>query len=256
MYPILVEIGSLKLYTYGLFLALGFITAIWFTKRNARFYGISDQTVSDLFFTILVAAIVGARLLYVGINFDAYRGNLLEMFKIWNGGLVFFGGFISAFFAAFVFLKMRKMDIWKTADILAPGLALGHAVGRFGCFFAGCCYGKTCDLPIAVRFSHPESLAPLNVLLHPTQLYMVGTNFFIFLMLLAIQKRKRFDGMVFLSYLMLYSVFRAVVEYFRGDFRGDFIFEFLSLSQGIGLVVSCVALGFMVVKLRKLHGAD
>lgn len=254
MYPILVEIGSLKLYTYGLFLALGFITAIWFTKRNARFYGVSDQTVSDLFFTILVAAIIGARLLYVGINFNAYRNNPVEIFKIWNGGLVFFGGFIAAFFAAFAFLKIQKMEIWKTADILAPGLALGHAVGRFGCLFAGCCYGKTCDLPIAVRFSHPESLAPLNVLLHPTQFYMVGTNFILFLILLAVQKRKRFDGMVFLSYLMLYSAFRAVVEYFRGDFRGDFIFEFLSLSQGIGLVVSCVALGFMIVKIRKRHG--
>ncbi|HCY85083.1 MAG TPA: prolipoprotein diacylglyceryl transferase [Desulfobacteraceae bacterium] len=254
MYPILLEIGSLKLYTYGLFLALGFITAIWFTKRNARFYGISDQTISDLFFTILVSAIVGARLLYVGINFDAYKGNILEMFKIWNGGLVFFGGFIAAFFAAFAFLKIRKMDIWKTADILAPGLALGHAVGRFGCLFAGCCYGKTCDLPIAIRFTHPESLAPLNVLLHPTQLYMVGTNFLIFLILLAVQKRKRFDGMVFLSYIMLYSAFRAVVEHFRGDFRGDFFFEFISLSQGIGLVVSFVALVFLIVKLGKRHG--
>ncbi len=254
MYPILLDLGRVKLYTYGLFLALGFITAIWFTKRNARFYGMSDRTVSDLFFTILVSAIVGARLLYVVINFDAYKDNLLEIFRIWNGGLVFFGGFLFATLAAVVFLKISKMDIWKTADILAPGLALGHAVGRFGCLFAGCCYGKVCDLPFAISFSHPQSLAPLNVLLHPTQLYMVLSNFILFFVLLAIQKRKRFDGMVFLSYVMLYSVFRAVIEYFRGDFRGDFFFEFLSLSQGIGLVVSCLALGFMI--LRSHHATD
>ena len=256
MYPILLDLGRVKLYTYGLFLALGFITAIWFTKRNARFYGISDRTVSDIFFIILVSAIAGARLLYVVINFDAYKGNLLDIFRIWEGGLVFFGGFLFATLAAVVFVKIRKMDIWKTADILAPGLALGHAVGRFGCLFAGCCYGKTCDLPFAISFSHPQSLAPQNVLLHPTQLYMVISNFILFLVLLAIQKRKRFDGMVFLSYVMLYSVFRAVIEYFRGDFRGDFFFEFLSLSQGIGLVVSCLALGFMIIRSRFAHGTD
>ncbi len=256
MYPILLDLGRVKLYTYGLFLALGFITAIWFTKRNARFYGMSDRTVSDIFFTVLLSAIVGARLLYVAINFDAYKDNLLDIFRIWEGGLVFFGGFLFATLAAVVFLKIRHMDIWKTADILAPGLALGHAVGRFGCLFAGCCYGKTCDLPFAISFSHPQSLAPLNVLLHPTQLYMVMSNFILFLVLLAIQKRKRFDGMVFLSYVMLYSVFRAVIEYFRGDFRGDFFFEFLSLSQGIGLMVSCLALGFMIIRLRSVHGTD
>ncbi len=250
MYPILLEIGSLKLYTYGFFMALGFITAIWFTKRNARFYGISHQTVSDLFFTILVAAILGARLLYVIINPDVYKDNFLDVFKIWNGGLVFFGGFLLASLAAVLFCRMKGLELWKTADVLAPGLALGHSVGRFGCLFAGCCYGRTCDLPFAITFTNPAGLAPLHSALHPTQLYMVGTNFFLFLILLAVQKRKRFNGMVFLSYVMLYSLFRAVVEYFRGDFRRDFIFDSLSLSQGIGLVVSCLALVFMIIKFR------
>ncbi len=250
MYPILFELGSLKLYTYGLFLALGFMTAIWFTKRNARFYGISHDTVSDLFFTILLSAIVGARLLYVAINWHDYQHNFIEIFKIWNGGLVFFGGFLASVVVAVAFCRMRGLEVWKTADVLAPGLALGHAVGRFGCLFAGCCYGKTCDLPIAVTFTHPESLAPLYTAIHPTQLYMVGTNLVLFFILLAIQKRKRFTGMVFLSYVMLYSLFRAVVEFFRGDFRGDFFFEFISMSQGIGLMVSSLALGLMLIKLR------
>lgn len=250
MYPILLEIGSLKLYSYGLFLALGFITAIWFTKQNARFYGISNQTVSDLFFAILVAAILGARVLYVIINLDDYKDNFLDVFKIWNGGLVFFGGFIAASLVAVFFCRIKKLEIWKTADILAPGLALGHSIGRFGCLFAGCCYGRTCDLPFAITFTNPTSLAPLNMALHPTQLYMVGTNFILFIILLAIQKRKRFNGMVFLSYVMLYSVFRAVVECFRGDFRGDFIFGFISPSQGIGLAISCLALVFMIIRFR------
>lgn len=256
MHPILLDLGRIQLYTYGLFLALGFLTAVWFSKRNARFYNISDQIVSDIFFTILISSIIGARLLYVGINYKAYTHNFLDAFKIWNGGLVFFGGFLAATLASVLFLKIKKMPIWRTADILAPGMALGHAVGRFGCLAAGCCYGKTCDLPFAISFSHAQSLAPLNVLLHPTQIYMVLSNFLLFLILMVLQKRKKFHGMVFLSYVMFYSIFRAVIEFFRGDFRGDFFFEFLSLSQGIGLVVSCLAFVIMIIKLKTEHGSD
>lgn len=255
MHPILLQVGSLKLYTYGFFVALGFIIAIWFTKRNARFYGVPDQMVSDLFLTVLISALAGARILYVLINIDAYRDNVLDIFKIWNGGLVFFGGFIGGALGAIIFLRIKKMDIWKTADVISPGLALGHSVGRFGCLFAGCCYGKSCSLPIAITFTNPDSLAPLNIPLHPTQLYMIASNFVLFLILLAIQRRKRFNGMVFLSYIMLYSVFRSIIEFFRGDFRGNFFFDFLSLSQGIGLLVSCIALIFMIIKLRTRHGS-
>jgi len=253
MHPILLQVGSLKLYTYGLFVALGFITAIWFTKRNAKFYGVPDQIVSDLFFTVLISALAGARILYVLINLNAYKDNFFDVFKIWNGGLVFFGGFLGGALGAIIFLKIKKMDIWKTADVIAPGLALGHSVGRFGCLFAGCCYGKPSDLSIALTFTNPDSLAPLNVPLQPTQLYMIASNFILFLILLAIQRRKSFNGMVFLSYIMLYSLFRSIIEFFRGDFRGNFIFDFLSLSQGIGLLVSCVALIFMIIKLRARH---
>lgn len=253
MHPILLQVGSLKLYTYGFFVALGFIIAIWFTKRNAKFYGVPDQMVSDLFLTVLISAIAGARLLYVLINIDAYRDNFLDIFKIWNGGLVFFGGFIGGVLGAIIFLRIKKMEIWKTADVLSPGLALGHSVGRFGCLFAGCCYGKSCSLPIALTFTNPDSLAPLNIPLHPTQLYMIASNFLLFLILLAIQRRKRFNGMVFLSYVMLYSLFRSIIEFFRGDFRGNFFFDFLSLSQGIGFLVSSIALIFMIIKLRSRH---
>ncbi len=255
MHPILFQAGSLKLYTYGLFVALGFITAIWFTKRNAKAYTISDEMVSDLFFTVLISALVGARVLYILINLDAYTNNFLDIFKIWNGGLVFFGGFLGATLAAIIFLRIKRMPIWKTADMIAPGLALGHSVGRIGCFFAGCCYGKACSLPIAITFTNPDSLAPLHVALHPTQIYMITSNFILFLILMAIQRRKRFNGMVFLSYVMLYSLFRSFIEFFRGDFRGNFFFDFLSLSQGIGLTVSCVALAFMIIKVRSSHGS-
>jgi len=254
MHPILLDLGRFKLYTYGFFLALGFLTAVWFSKRNAKFYDIQDQVISDVFFVILLSSIAGARILYVLINFDDYQNNLLEIFKIWNGGLVFFGGFIGSIGATIVFLKVKKIPILKTADIIAPGIALGHAIGRLGCFSAGCCYGKQCDLPFAIKFTNPDSLAPLNVYLHPTQIYMVFSNFILFLILMWLQKRKKFNGMIFLYYVMLYSVFRSAIEFFRGDFRGDFFFEFLSMSQGIGLIVFCLALALVIKLTRSVNG--
>jgi len=255
MYPVLFHMGRFNLYTYGLFVALGFMTLIFVSQKYAGSVGISSETLSDIFFVILVSALVGARLMYVTINFEAYRDNFLDILKVWNGGLVFFGGFLSAVPAVAVYLTVRGLNIWKTADILSPGMALGHAVGRLGCFFAGCCYGKECDLPIAVRFTNPESLAPLNVNLHPTQIYEVISNFILFLILVWLMKRKKKDGMVFLIYIILYSLFRGIIEFFRGDFRGDFFFNFISLSQGIGFLVSMTAFIILFIRLRSSHDA-
>jgi phosphatidylglycerol:prolipoprotein diacylglycerol transferase len=246
MHPILVHFGSFTLYTYGFFLAMGFLAAIWFSKRNARFYDLKPDDISDLFFVILISGIVGARLLYVIINFDDFKASPLDIFKLWNGGLVFFGGFMGAVAASIVTLRIKKLPFFKTADTIAPGVALGHGIGRLGCFFAGCCYGRQCDLPIAVQFSHPDSLAPLHVPLHPTQIYMVAANLILFFILIFIQRRKRFHGMIFLSYIILYSVFRFIIEFFRGDFRGDFFLEFLSVSQGIGILAIVIAVAAMV----------
>lgn len=253
MYPILLDIGKINLYSYGLFIGLGFMTAVWVSRKIAGPHGISAPEITDIFFVIMMSALLGARLLYVLINFNSYKSNLIDIFKIWNGGLVFFGGFCMAVVVTAIYLKIKKLNIWKVADIIAPGVALGHAVGRIGCFFAGCCYGKTCELPFAVRFSHPETLAPLGVYLHPTQIYSVFSNLMLFLILLWIQKKKRFNGMVFLCYIMLYSLFRSIIEFYRGDFRGDFFFEFISMSQGIGLFVSLISLMLLIRLSRVSH---
>ncbi len=254
MHPILLDFGSFSLYTYGLFVALGFMTAIFISQKMATPHNIKHETISDIFFIVLVSALIGARALYVIISFDAYKNNLLDIFKIWNGGLVFFGGFIFSVIITAAYLKYRELNIWLTADVLAPGVAIGHAVGRIGCLFAGCCYGETCDLPFAIKFTDPQSLAPLNVDLHPTQVYMVLSNLVLFFILLWLNKKKRFNGMIFLSYIMLYSLFRFVIEFFRGDFRGDFIYEFISLSQGIGLLVSLMAFVLILILSKRANG--
>jgi len=255
MHPILINIGSFNLYTYGLFMALGFLTAMQVSKINAKPHGISAEIITDIFFVILISALVGSRLLYVIINFNSYKDNLLSVFHIWNGGLVFFGGFIAAVAACAIYFKKKNLKIFQTADIIAPGIALGHAVGRIGCLFAGCCYGKVCDLPIAIKFTNSDSLAPLNVFLHPTQIYSMISNLIIFFTLLWLQKRKKFDGMVFLIYIILYSLFRSIIEFFSGDFRGDFIFDFISMSQGIGFMVSLIAFVILIKLSRSSHGS-
>lgn len=133
---------------------------------------------------------------------------------------------------------------------MAPSLAIGHSIGRLGCFFAGCCYGKACDLPWAVTFTNPDSLAPIGVPLHPTQLYSALTNLFIFIFLCFFRGRKKFDGQLFWIYVLLYGVARSILEIFRGDFRGEPVFGILSVSQTIG----CIMAVFAVVMLIYLRG--
>ncbi len=262
MYPILFKIGNITLYTYGLFVGLGFLTAVWYAGRQARKNKIPPEIITDLFFVILLSSLAGARLFYVLLNFSMFKPDLLSIFKIWKGGLVFYGGFVCALGAAVIFARIKNLPLWKTADIIAPAIALGHAVGRMGCFFAGCCYGRQCDLPWAVTFHNPDSLAPLNVQLHPTQLYSVLSNLLIFLILLLLDKgimlKKgpgeqkvpgHFPGMIFWVYIFLYGIFRSFLEMFRGDDRGHFLVDFLSVSQGIGIFMSFFAL-FMLVYLK------
>ncbi len=244
-------IGSFNLYTYGLFVALGFFTAMQVSKINAKPHDISAETITDIFFVIFASALVGSRLLYVLINFSEYKNNLIGIFQIWNGGLVFFGGFVAVCAACLIYFKKKNLPILKTADIISPGIAVGHAIGRIGCLFAGCCYGKVCEWPIAIKFTNSDSLAPLHVFLHPTQIYSIISNLAVFLALLWLQKRKKkFDGRVFLIYIILYSLLRSIIEFFRGDFRGDFIFDFISMSQGIGFMVSLTAF-VLLIKLSK-----
>jgi len=248
LHPILLKIGSITLYTYGLFVALGFMTAIWFASRRAKARGaaIQHDEITDLFLVILISSLVGARLLYVIQNFSLFSDHPLDMFKIWNGGLVFYGGFILALVAAMVYVKYKKFDLWPTADLLAPAIALGHAVGRLGCLFAGCCYGKTCDLPWAITFSDPDSLAPLGIPLHPTQLYAVFSNLIIFGLLLAMDKKSAFSGRLFWLYILFYGIFRSLIEFFRGDERGEFVLHVISPSQIIGGVMALVAVGMLL----------
>lgn len=249
MHPILFKIGKISLYTYGLFVALGFLSALGVAQHEAKRKGEAPNLVMDLGFYMLIAAIVGARLFFLAVEPEVITESLFAVFQIWNGGLVFYGGFIGALITAIIYLRRKRIPFFRVADIFSPGLALGHAVGRIGCFFAGCCYGKQCELPWAVVFNDKLSLAPIGDHLHPTQLYSVAGNLLVFGFLWIFRKRTKHEGQLFWLYVLSYGLVRAFLEIFRGDPRG-FLFGGVSVSQGIGVVLA-VAASLMLLRMRK-----
>jgi len=240
MYPILLKFGPLKIYSYGFSLALGFFLALKLVIFQARRVNIEKKTVYDLAFYILFSALLGARVLHVIFNLSGYITHPLSIFYFWEGGLFFHGGLFTATIVAIIFLKKKKLNFRQFADLLAPALALGYVFGRIGCFFAGCCYGKETNLPWGVTFIHPQSLAPLNITLHPAQLYSAVTNFLLFLYLWWRKNKFFYPGEIFRQYLIGYSGTRFILEFFRADERG--IIFGLPFTQVLSLIIFLVVL--------------
>ena len=255
MFPVLVKIGPLTIHTYGFLIAVGFLTALALAVRRAGREGIPSEKIVDLGFYGLLAAIVGSRLFFVATNMSYFSGRPLDVFKIWEGGLVFYGGVLVTLPTALWYTHRRGMPLWKTADIWAPSIAIGHAIGRIGCFCAGCCYGRPAEgIPWAVTFTNPETLAVRGVPLHPSQLYESAAEFANFLILVLVGGRKSFDGQIFWLYVLNYAVIRSVVEMFRGDEVRGFISGHFSISQGISVMMFAGAV-VMLMLLRKRKGA-
>lgn len=252
MHPILFSFGPLTIHTYGFLIAVGFLLGLVLAIRQAQKEGIPSNKIIDLGFYILLAAIIGSRLFFILINLSHYMKNPIDIFKIWEGGLVFYGGVLLAVPTAIWYVKKNSLGIWSTADIFAPSIAIGHAIGRLGCFSAGCCYGKVAEsLPWAVTFTDPQSLALIGVPLHPTQLYESAGEFIIFLILIVLRRYKSFNGQIFMTYLLLYSVLRFIVEFFRGDVGRGFILYNLSVSQGISILMFLIGvIGLILLKRR------
>lgn len=252
MHPVLFQFGNFRIYAYGFFIVLGFLAAVVLAalKIQKSNSGISFENIVDLFFYTVLSGFIGSRLLFVLINFDLYRKDPVRIFKIWEGGLVFYGGFALAVMVAFWYMRWNRLPVWKLADTISPLIALGLSFGRIGCFFAGCCYGRETSLPWAIVFKHPDSLARLNVPLHPTQLYDAANGLGIFFFLSWMEKRKTYDGQVFLLFLFLYATTRFFVEIFRGDPRGFLFGNLLSTSQAIGILLAIPSL-FMLFYMWK-----
>jgi phosphatidylglycerol:prolipoprotein diacylglycerol transferase len=220
VHPVLVKIGSLKIYSYGVFVAIGFLAALWVAGREIRRKGLDRDTFYDMGFWVVLTAIFGSRLFHVLVYWEQYRTDPAEIFKLWNGGLVFYGGFLAAVAVCLYFLRRHRMPFLPVADASALGIPLGLAFGRIGCSAAGCCYGKFTTLPWAIVFTDPASLAPLGIPLHPTQLYESLGAIAIFGTLFATRDRFRTPGMMFWTMIILYGIVRSFLEIFRDDPRG------------------------------------
>lgn len=246
MYPILFKIGPITVYTYGVLIALGIAAAIIFALRQSKKDNIDSNTVIDLFLWIAVSGFIGARILYVITEFSYFVNNPSRIFFA-NEGFVFYGGFITACIAVIIFARKKNLKLWVIADFLAVPVALAHSVGRLGCFFYGCCYGKPTKSFIGVLFPSESPAGHLHIPVIPTQLIASLVLLGIFCCLLIIRKYKKFDGEIFLIYAVLYSVARFIIEYFRGDSRGH-IWIF-STSQFIALFV-VIAASLAIVRKR------
>lgn len=217
MYPVLCRLGPFSIYSYGFMIAIAFIAGILVSLRCARHEGIEESSVMDLSLYVIIAAIVGARLLYVIGQWNVYRNDPLEILMVQKGGLVFLGGLILAILTVITYSMIKRIDIYKLLDALTPGTALGYSLGRIGCFLNGCCFGLPTKLPWGIIFP-PASLAGSTFPgepLHPTQLYSTALIFLVFLFLLWLYRSKRFDGQIFFWGLVLYSIERFIIESLR-----------------------------------------
>ncbi len=254
MHPILFEIAGFPVYTYGVLLAAAYLLGLQFALVRARARGLDPSRVMDLGIWIIISALVGAKLLLLIIEWDTFTRDGSELFTLLRSGGVFYGGLIAAVTVALWYLWHHRMPMWTVTDVFAPGIALGHVIGRLGCLFAGCCFGRTTSVPWAITF-HDEFAAqnvgtPLNVPLHPTQLYEAGAELLILVFLLATERRGRpFPGRTFWGYMLLYGISRFVIEFYRGDPRG--MVGTLSTSQFLSILIVPLSLIMLFLLSRR-----
>jgi phosphatidylglycerol:prolipoprotein diacylglycerol transferase len=254
MHPILFEIGGFPVYTYGLLLAAAYLLGLQFALMRARTRGLDPNKVMDLGIWIIVSALVGAKLLLLVVDRDKFGTDPAELLNLLRSGGVFYGGLIAAVGVALWYLWRHRMPVWTVTDVFAPGIALGHVIGRLGCLFAGCCFGKPANVPWAITF-HNEFAAqnvgtPLGIPLHPTQLYEAGAELLILVLLLVTEKKGRpYPGRTFWGYMFFYGISRFVIEFYRGDARG--MVGTFSTSQFVSLLIVPLAIVMLVVLARR-----
>jgi phosphatidylglycerol:prolipoprotein diacylglycerol transferase len=261
MYPILLKIGPLTLHTFGVMLAIAVVVGSAHLLRETRRLAdprITEAVIQRASWYIVLAVVLGGRLMHVIVNWKDYAHRPLAAFAIWEGGLVMYGGLIAVFFTVLGFAALNHIRLLRLCDLVAPSCFLGDAIGRWGCFFAGDDYGKPTDSWVGITFTHPDSLVPAHlrgVPLHPTQIYMSLKALAIFGALMWITRRKRFDGQVAGWSFILYAVLRSIVELFRGDLDRGFIGP-LSTAQFTSIFMFAAGVAILVLAPRRLLADD
>lgn len=246
------QIGPVTVTWYGILVASGFMAGLWTASRRALRDNISPETIFDLGPWLLFGTIIGARTMYVVSYWnEEFAGRpIWEIFKIYHGGIVFYGGFIGATLGGIIFAWRRHLPVWKLGDILAPSIALGSFFGRWGCLMNGCCYGRPTTMPWGIQFPPGHPTYPHYV--HPTEIYDSLLNIGLYFLLAWLFRRKKFDGQIFALYLIFYAVLRSFVEFFRGDYTPAHYFAGLTPAQllSIGMIAAGACLLWKLPRRR------
>ncbi len=247
MHPILFQSASITIYTYGVLVAAGVILGLWYARRQAPRAGLDPEKTWNMGIYAVLIALLVAKLWLVFSSWDYYVAHPRDIFSLatFQSGGTFYGGVIGAILTIVLYSIVQKMPLISVLDTYAAALPLGHAIGRLGCFFAGCCYGKPTTLPWGVEFKNLAAAqiagTPLDIHLHPTQLYEAGAEFINFLILVWLGARQRFKGQLLGTYFLLYGVERGTIEFFRGDRGRTMLFrDSVSLMQfvSVGLILA------------------
>jgi len=230
MHPILFKLGPITIYTYGFFAFLGVVLGSMVAFQEAKKQSIPKEAFSSIIFWVITAGFLGAKLLYILIEFKSFLKYPLEMIR---SGFVFYGGIVAGIGSLYILARKYSLSFLKLADTIVIGIPLGHAFGRIGCFFYGCCYGKPTDSFLGIIFPLSSPAGALGVKVIPTQIISAFFLFLLFLLILLIKKRKKFQGQLLIFYIVAYGIFRFIIEFFRGDPRGQLFM--LSTSQGMSI---------------------
>ncbi len=217
MYPVLFQLGNFELRSYGVFVALAFIVGLWVSSKEAERKGLDPSLVQNFALYALIGGIVGARIYFVLFSDPGYfLQNPWQILAIWRGGIGVIGALLGGFLAAVWYWRKKELSFWPFADALAPGIPLGQTIGQFACLLNGDSYGKPTDLPWAITYTDSRSLAPLNVPLHPIEIYEMVAYFLVFLLVWRTREKYQTEGFAFFTYLIGYGIARFSVEFFRG----------------------------------------
>ncbi|NLB89069.1 MAG: prolipoprotein diacylglyceryl transferase [Syntrophomonadaceae bacterium] len=245
MCPVLFNIGSLSVYSWGFMLAVAVIIGIYGVGKLFEQEGFDKENVVDMVLLMVVAGIIGARLAYIVVyEWSTFISNPLSLFSLGTGkivGLIWYGGLVGGAIPFFIYVYKKKLPVWFVADMFAPFVALGYALVRIGCFLNGCCYGGITDSALGVVFPYVDALTR-----HPAQLYSTALNLLLFGFLIWFYPRRRFNGQVFIYYILGYSVYRFVVEFFRESL---IMYGPISLGQVYTLIL--LAIGILLYFWRK-----
>ena len=257
MHKIALELGPLTIHWYGIFVGLGCLVGLWSAARRGLRLGLAPERTYDFCWWILLGAVFGARAWYVASYWDedfAGKG-WLSILNIRQGGLVFYGGVVGSSVALIAYCVLKKQQLWMLADVAAPSIALGSALGRIGCLMTGCCYGRACSLPWAIHFPYGHSTHPDPV--HPVQVYDSLVNLALYLLLeFGVFRRRRFDGQVFAVWVLIYPFARSFTEFFRGDYPHRYWGGNMTPAQAMSLftVVTGVLLYFFLPRRLTVLG--